>query len=180
MTNNHGVWVEYLSADWIWKHSLLIRAHVRQRYDDEPLSVANVLFTLTRTLFIYIPDSILTSNAICVSVTADETIADVNNKVPTLGLPGQTRFDENILINTGARPYTLSLTDGKKEVYNNHFIRVMLSRGDDMTVGIPVGVIFPLKNGHVSKNWYNLKIKYSGSLRHDDWFQPFLEIDLNP
>ena len=179
MTGTHGVWIEYKSFEWIAEHSLLIEAHVRQRFDDEPLSVSNILFTLVRTLFIYIPDSITTTNAICVSVTADDIIIDVNNKVPTIGRPDQTKFDEKVLINTSARPWAMDLTDGDKVFRTNRFIRVMLGKGDDKTGGIPVGVIFPLKNGHVGKNWFNYKIKYSGSLKHNEWFQPFLEVNLS-
>ena len=180
MSGEHGVWIDYESFDWIEEHSLLIRAHARQRFANEPLSISNILFTLVRTLIVYFPDSITTTNAICISVTADDTIIDVNNKVPSIGRPDQTRFKEDVLINTTVKPKPVDILDGDKVVYNNRFISVCLDRGPDMRLAdIPVGVMFPLKNGHIAKNWYNYKIKYCGSLRHNEWFQPFLDINLS-
>ena len=180
MSGEHGVWIDYESFDWIEEHSLLIRAHARQRFDNEPLSISNILFTLVRTLIIYFPDSITTTNAICISVTADDTIIDVNNKVPSIGRPDQTRFKEDVLISMAVKPKPVDILDGDKVVYNNRFISVCLDRGSDTKpADIPVGVMFPLKNGHIAKNWYNYKIKYCGSLRHNEWFQPFLDINLS-
>ena len=172
MKGRHGVWLEYESVRWIARHSLLICARVRRRFEEEPVSVTNVVYALTRTLFVYIPDSIVLNNAICVSVTADETIEEVNNKTTQYGRPDQTRFDESIHMNTSARPWCMELRDGRnKEVRTNRFIRVMLGKGDDMkSDSFPIGIIFPQKNGYISQKWYDLKMKYSGTLRHNEWF----------
>lgn len=180
IAGRHGVWIEYESFRWIAPRSFLICAHARRRFKEEPVSVTNVLFVLTRTLFVYFPDSIILDNAVCVSVTADETIDEVNNKTSQLGRPDQTRIDDNIHINVSARPECMDLRDGRdKEVRSNRFIRLMLSKGDSMnTDSFPVGVIFPQKNGYIAQKWYDLKVRYAGTVRHREWFQPFIETKL--